>query len=168
MNSRNGTIIVTAVVTAVLLIVAFFLLMPILGPRLMHPLMVEQMHGGGSNTSAADLDTSTERMTNNGTFIVSFESEMDPIRIGAMHSWILHVETADGQPLEGAAILVDGGMPDHGHGLPTSPQVTQDMGNGDYLVEGLRFQMGGWWEVKFSITADGVTDNVTFNIVLGG
>jgi hypothetical protein len=168
MNSQNKTIVITAVVTAVLILVGFFVLMPILGPRFMHPMMMERMHGGGSGTSANDLNTETTRMTNNGAFIVSFKSELDPITIGSMHSWILHVETADGQPVEGATILVDGGMPDHGHGLPTSPQVTQDMGGGDYLVEGLRFQMGGWWEVKFNISVDGVEDNVTFNIILGG
>jgi hypothetical protein len=168
MNSQNKTIIVTAVVTAVLVLIGFFVLMPVLGPRFMHPMMMERMHGGGSGTSASELNTDTTRTTNNGAFVVSFKSELDPIAIGSMHSWILHVETADGQPVEGATILVDGGMPDHGHGLPTSPQVTQDLGDGDYLVEGLRFQMGGWWEVKFNITADGVEDNVTFNIVLGG
>jgi hypothetical protein len=168
MNSQNKTIIVTAVVTAVLVLIGFFVLMPILGPRFMHPMMMERMHGGGSGTSASELNTDTTRTTNNGAFVVSFKSELDPIAIGSMHSWILHVETADGQPVEGATILVDGGMPDHGHGLPTSPQVTQDLGDGDYLVEGLRFQMGGWWEVKFNISANGVEDNVTFNIVLGG
>ncbi|WKZ35199.1 MAG: FixH family protein [Anaerolineales bacterium] len=167
MNSQNKTIIVTAVVTAVLVLIGFFVLMPVLGPRFMHP-MVERMHGGGSGTSTSDLNTDTTRTTNNGAFVVSFKSELDPIAVGSMHSWILHVETADGKPVEGATILVDGGMPDHGHGLPTSPQVTQDMGGGDYLVEGLRFQMGGWWEVKFNISADGVEDNVTFNIILGG
>jgi hypothetical protein len=168
MNSQNKTIIITAVVTAVLVLFGFFVLMPILGPRFMHPIMSERMHGGGTGTSAGDLNTDTTRTTNNGAFVVSFKSELDPITLGSMHSWILHVETADGQTVEGASILVDGGMPDHGHGLPTSPQVTQDLGGGDYLVEGLRFQMGGWWEVKFNITADGVEDNVTFNIILGG
>jgi hypothetical protein len=168
MNSQNKTIIITAVVTAVLVLIGFFVLMPILGPRFMHPIMSERMQGGGAGTSASDLNTDTTRTTNNGAFVVSFKSELDPITLGSMHSWILHVETADGQPVEGATILVDGGMPDHGHGLPTSPQVTQDMGSGDYLVEGLRFQMGGWWEVKFNISADGVEDNVTFNIILGG
>lgn len=168
MNSQNKTIVITAVVTAVVVLIGFFVLMPILGPRFMHPMMVERMHGGESGTSASDLNTDTTRTTNNGAFVVSFKSELDPIHIGSMHSWVLHVETADGEPVEGATILVDGGMPDHGHGLPTSPQVTQDMGNGDYLVEGLRFQMGGWWEVKFNISADGVEDNVTFNIILGG
>ena len=52
-----------------------------------------------------------------------------------------------------AAITVDGDMPQHGHGLPTRPQVTKHLGNGDYLVEGMKFQMGGWWVVDFTIDA---------------
>ena len=57
-------------------------------------------------------------------------------------------------------------MPQHGHGLPTRPQVTQDLGNGDYLVEGLKFQMIGWWEVRYTITASEQSDSITFNLVL--
>jgi hypothetical protein len=57
-------------------------------------------------------------------------------------------------------------MPQHGHGLPTSPQVTQNLGNGDYLVEGMKFQMPGWWEVRFSISAGAQTDTITFNLTL--
>jgi hypothetical protein len=57
-------------------------------------------------------------------------------------------------------------MPQHGHGLPTSPQVTQNLGNGDYLVEGMKFQMPGWWEVRFNILAGGQSDAITFNLTL--
>jgi hypothetical protein len=83
-----------------------------------------------------------------------------------MHQWTLHVESADGQPVEDATITVDGDMPQHGHGLPTRPQVTQNLGNGDYLVEGIKFQMGGWWLMDFTITANGQTDAVHFNMML--
>ena len=62
-----------------------------------------------------------------------------------MHQWTLHVERADGTPVDDATITVDGDMPQHGHGMPTQPQVTENLGNGDYLVDGLKFQMGGWW-----------------------
>lgn len=168
MKSQSKTIVITVVVTVTVLFAAFYFLMPVFGPRFMHPLMSEHMHGNSSQVNASDLDTSTEKLTENGAFKVSFKSELDPIVIGPIHSWTIHVETADGQPVEGAAILVNGGMPEHGHGLPTAPQVTKDLGNGDYLVEGLKFQMGGWWEVKFNISADGTTDDVTFNLVLGG
>jgi hypothetical protein len=76
------------------------------------------------------------------------------------------VETPDGEPVENAEIKVDGGMPEHGHGLPTKPQMTEYLGEGDYRVEGMKFQMTGWWEVKFDITAEGQTDKVTFNLML--
>jgi len=77
-----------------------------------------------------------------------------------------HVATPDGQPVTDAVITVDGDMPQHGHGLPTRPQVTKHLGNGDYLVEGLKFQMGGWWVVDFTIDANGKHDTVRFNMIL--
>lgn len=113
-----------------------------------------------------DLDYSTTRLSENGTFNVSYASSTGAVPVNQMHQWTLHVETADGQPVTDATITVDGDMPQHGHGLPTRPQVTQNLGDGDYLVEGLRFQMGGWWVMDFTITADGQTDMVRFNMML--
>jgi hypothetical protein len=57
-------------------------------------------------------------------------------------------------------------MPQHGHGLPTVPQVTKYLGDGFYQVEGLKFHMPGWWVVKFNIVRNEMTDNVTFNLML--
>ncbi len=113
-----------------------------------------------------DLDTSSTRTSDQGLYQVSISSQLDPITINQIHNWTLHLETADGQPVENAEISVDGGMPQHDHGLPTAPQVTQDLGNGDYLVEGLRFHMDGWWEIKFVIKSAGQSDGVTFNLLL--
>lgn len=78
-----------------------------------------------------------------------------PIEINRMHSWILHVATADGNPVTGAIIDVDGGMPAHDHGLPTKPRVTEEIGNGDYRLDGLRFHMRGYWEMVVTVTIDG-------------
>lgn len=71
-----------------------------------------------------------------------------------------------GAPVNGATITVAGGMPQHGHGLPTTPRVTRAPGEGAYRVEGLKFNMGGWWEVKFRIEAAAGVDSVTFNLAL--
>jgi len=30
----------------------------------------------------------------------------------------------------------------------------------------MKFQMTGWWEVKFDVTANGQHDKVTFNLIL--
>ncbi len=113
-----------------------------------------------------DLDTSTTRSTDNGLFTVSYTPTSGTVPVNKMQQWKLHVETADGQPVENATITLDGGMPQHGHGLPTRPQVTQYLSNGDYLVEGLKFQMAGWWVMDFVITAQGQQDTVRFNLML--
>jgi YtkA-like len=111
-------------------------------------------------------DWSTTQISELGVYKATYTSRLDPIAINQIHTWVLHVEAADGNPVVGAQISVDGGMPQHNHGLPTQPQVTQDLGNGDYQVEGLKFQMPGWWVVKFKIAANGQTDVATFNLML--
>ncbi|HCB50857.1 MAG TPA: hypothetical protein DEP47_15400 [Chloroflexi bacterium] len=83
-----------------------------------------------------------------------------------IHSWTIHLETPDGQAVENAQIAVDGGMPQHNHGFPTAPEVTEELGGGDYLLEGVKFNMAGWWELKLAISAGDQTDDVTFNLVL--
>ena len=118
------------------------------------------------NPIPTDLDTSTTRSSDNGLFRVSYTPADGSIPVNKMHQWTLHVETADGQPVENATITIDGDMPQHGHGLPTSPQVTENLGNGDYRVEGLKFQMGGWWVMDFVITTQGQSDTVQFNMIL--
>ena len=117
-------------------------------------------------TPTPRLDFSKTRLSDNGLFRVSYVSSKDIVPVNQIHQWTLHVETVDGQLVEHAAITVDGDMPEHGHGLPTRPQVTKYLGNGDYLVEGIKFQMGGWWVMDFTITADKLTDAVRFNMSL--
>ncbi len=113
-----------------------------------------------------DLDTSTTRMTEQGSFQVSINSSLDPLVINQIHSWTVHVETPDGEPVEEAEIAVSGGMPQHNHGFPTAPEITEELGGGDYLLEGVKFSMTGWWELKLAINAGDQSDNVTFNIML--
>jgi len=86
--------------------------------------------------------------------VVTYTTPEGDIRINTMHSWILHIETADGEPVTGADIEVSGGMPAHNHGLPTSPRVTEELGDGDYRLDGLRFHMGGYWEVVVTVITD--------------
>jgi YtkA-like protein len=113
-----------------------------------------------------DLDYSTTRLTEQGMYEVSYTAQVTPVPVNQMLTWTLHVETAAGQVVENATITVDGDMPQHGHGLPTRPQVTRYLGNGDYVVEGLKFHMPGWWVMDFVITKDGQSDQVHFNMQL--
>ena len=160
LNKQTVTVILTTVITVIVVLAAIFFLMPLIGPRYLHPLMM------GDQPAPASLDTSTTNLSDNGMFRVSWTSDAPEPPINQIHTWTIHVETVDGQPVKDAEISVDGGMPQHGHGLPTSPQVTQNLGGGDYLVEGMKFQMPGWWEVRFNIQADGQSDTITFNLTL--
>lgn len=114
----------------------------------------------------ADLDYAATQLSAAGQFRVTYTPARAPIPINQMQTWTLHVETAAGQSVDDAVITIAGDMPQHGHGLPTKPQVTQALGGGDYRVEGLKFQMGGWWQMAFTVTAGGRTDTVTFNLML--
>jgi YtkA-like len=105
-------------------------------------------------------------MSENGLFRASWESRPEAPEINEIHEWVLHVETAAGEPAAGAIVTVNGDMPAHGHGMPTEPQVTADLGGGDYLVEGMSFQMGGYWIVDVTVTLDGMTDLVRFGLDL--
>ena len=69
----------------------------------------------------------------------------------APNAWKLHIATAGGKPVDDAAIVIFGDMPQHGNGMPTRPQITERLGSGDYLVEGTKFQTGGWWVIDFTI-----------------
>ena len=94
-----------------------------------------------------------------GAYTVSFNSSIDPIEINRIHSWTLAIQS-DGEPVSGAALTITGGMPAHDHGMPTRPRVTDELGAGKYLLEGMRFHMNGRWEVAIEIEAEGRRDTV--------
>lgn len=108
----------------------------------------------------------TTKITDNQHFRVSFTSKLEPIVINTMHAWTIYIENNKGQPVLNAEVAVEGGMPEHNHGLPTAPQITKNLGDGCYLLEGMRFHMGGWWTVTVSIIDGNVSDSVTFDLNL--
>ena len=91
---------------------------------------------------------------------------IEVLRVRRMQTVSVRITGADGRAVDDATITVDGGMPEHGHGLPTQPRVTRALGDGVYEIEGLRFSMGGWWELKLAIASSAGADNVTFNLNL--
>jgi len=103
---------------------------------------------------------------NAGEFIVTYTTPDGPPEINRMHTWILYVESESGDPIEGADIEVEGGMPAHDHGLPTRPRVTEDLGDGYYRLDGMRFHMGGYWEIIVAIQSDASNDTVMIPLTL--
>jgi len=105
-------------------------------------------------------------VSSRGLFEVSYQSKLEPLQINTLHAWVLHIEDASGEPVLGAVIEANGGMPKHDHGLPTRPRVTAELGNGDYQLDGLRFHMRGDWDLTLSIAAEGKTDTVVVKVTL--
>jgi hypothetical protein len=113
-----------------------------------------------------DADTSTTRLSKAGRYEVTYEPSVVPVPKRALHEWLVTVRTPEGRAVDGVELRVDGGMPDHGHGLPTRPAVREALGNGVYVVEGMKFNMGGYWVVDLSISGADGADDVRFELNL--
>lgn len=118
------------------------------------------------DAAGANDDVAKSWVTRSGYYIVSFESELQPVAINRIHQWVFHIEDRNGNPLDGASITLTGGMPEHNHGLPTSPRMTAALGDGDYLVEGMRFHMNGLWEITVTVSVDGRRDTAVIAVTI--
>jgi hypothetical protein len=121
---------------------------------------------GGCSTPPKDLDVTLEKQSAAGVYRVALIPPAQAPAINQMHSWKVKLATAGGTPVHGAKFAVDGGMPQHGHGLPTQPRVTREIADGTYQLDGMKFSMTGWWEVKLAIDGPQGADKVTFNTVV--
>ena len=130
--------------------------------------LAASLNGSGCMLSRPhpDADTSPRRLSKAGRYEVTYAPSVTPVPKRALHTWTLQVRTRDGRPVDGAQLRIDGGMPDHGHGLPTQPQVREALGNGTYVVEGMKFNMGGYWVVDVAIASAEGADDVRFELNL--
>ncbi len=83
--------------------------------------------------------------------------EIEPASTGLNRFFSIRTElcNADGLgPLEDVAVTVDVTMPQHGHGMPTSPK-TRALGSGRFLTEGCKLHMFGSWSIQIAVERDG-------------
>ncbi len=120
----------------------------------------------GCMSAPKDLDLALTRPSIENKYVVTLQPPAKPAAINQLHAWQVNVSTPAGTPVSHARIQVDGGMPQHGHGLPTRPQVMRELPDGCYLIEGMKFSMTGWWEIKLAIDGPAGADRVTFNTIV--
>lgn len=98
---------------------------------------------------------------------ITFEvySRLSPIEINSIHSWEI-VLTDEQGPIEEATVTVTGGMPEHNHGMPTQPQITQQLAAGRYLLEGVRFHMPGLWRITAVVTRESAPVSIVIDFEL--
>lgn len=106
------------------------------------------------------------RASSRQVYMVTLIPPPEGVAINRMHNWQLRLSSADGKPVEKATFRIEGGMPQHNHGMPTRPQVTQNKGNGVFLLEGMRFNMPGWWELTLHIDTEKQKDHANFQILI--
>jgi hypothetical protein len=117
-------------------------------------------------TLPADLDLTLQHPSQQGRFLVRMEPPVSGPAINQMHSWQVRLNTPEGAPVSQASIAFDGGMPQHGHGFPTRPRVMPELSPGVYALEGMKFSMTGWWDMRLAIRAGDTTDTAVFNVLV--
>jgi hypothetical protein len=118
------------------------------------------------SASAADVNLPDLNGVTDKGFKIEIYSELSPLSINTIHSWHIRVLDRDDEILELEELNVFGGMPEHDHGLPTQPEVTMRLDNGDYLLEGVRFHMQGHWELQIEFQYAGVDDTAIIDFEL--
>lgn len=112
-------------------------------------------------------NTDREKYSSSGKYRGSYIPLTGAIPLNVMHAWRVYIEDAHTHsPATGLQIYVSGGMPDHGHGLPTQPIMTHEETPGTYLIEGMQFHMPGQWTVTFDIGSQESSDKITFEVDL--
>ncbi len=116
--------------------------------------------------AASPPPSATRKTTRAGLYVLDIRSTVLPVPLRAVHEWVLTVQSPDGRPIEATRIDVDGGMPDHGHGFPTRPKAERAMGGGEFLVEGVKFNMQGKWQLSFRVLGPAGVDDASFQLEL--
>jgi hypothetical protein len=130
-----------------------------------HHILHGAMGGNGPERPPAEAFGLGPRISETGLYRVTLEPA-SPLGPRETRTVQVAVRTPLGDPVADARISVDGGMPEHGHGLPTRPRAVPNGVPGTWDIEGLRFNMGGWWELRLVIDGAEGTDSVTFNLDL--
>lgn len=84
--------------------------------------------------------------------------------LGKMHDWTITV--APKQPAAGPLRLaVEGDMPQHLHGLPTSIDVVR-LDATHFALRGMKFHMVGWWRLKVTVSDGTTNEDFLFQFIL--
>lgn len=91
-----------------------------------------------------------------------------PLEIGInrYQTWGIFIEDATGKALDQAVVDLRADMPAHGHGLLAQPRIVPGRAPGRYRVEGLRFHMPGYWEIRIQVNQGGKADALLLPVLL--
>jgi hypothetical protein len=122
------------------------------------------VHEGPGELAARPPASASLQLTEGGLYRTSIRPRDGSIPLNTMHAWIFHVETLSGEPVLPIRLAVTGGMPQHQHGFATEPRVTEALGNGDFVVDGVKFHMAGDWMFRFELVGPAGPDVAVFHV----
>jgi hypothetical protein len=105
--------------------------------------------------------------SNDGTYYVAYLPDPDPIPLNQMfslHVWV-YAAADRSEVLPNVRLLADAAMPEHDHGMNTTPRVRANP-DGSFTVEGMLFHMPGHWELYLDVARDGITERAQFDVDL--
>lgn len=106
------------------------------------------------------------KLSNAGLYRVTLEPVPASIPIADLHAWTVRVETAEGKTFAPIRLGINGGMPAHGHGMISEPRITHQLRDGEYLIEGMKFHMGGSWRLTVGLEGPDGFDKAIFDMTL--
>lgn len=119
---------------------------------------------GPAALSQAQIEA-TSHLTEKGLYRVSLHPP-SVVTINSYQTWGIYIEDATGAALDKAVLKLSADMPAHGHGLLTEPRIRPGSAPGRYRVEGLRFHMPGYWEIRVQIGHADKSDDLRLAVEL--
>src|SRR5258706_7658578 len=90
--------------------------------------------------------------------------ESGDVALNQFQTWILELRETGGAAVIGAELAIAGGMPGHGHGLPTEPRLAEELGAGRYRIEGVKLNMVGAWVIEVFVRTSAGRDRLRFDL----
>ena len=124
-------------------------------------LVSERLYGTPNLKHAALV---IEKSSRQNIYHASIRPFKTPVPIGELHDWLIHLTTISGELFIPEQLVIKGGMPGHGHGFPVEPKISRYLGNGDFLLQGVKFNMTGDWQLRLGVNGPAGWDTITFSI----
>ncbi|WP_328184818.1 FixH family protein [Marinobacter sp. OP 3.4] len=115
---------------------------------------------------AEDCNSGCEVVSREGHFRISVSPVEGEVPLRDHHDWVLDVWDTNNNPVKLDGLSITGGMPGHGHGLPSQPRVSEYLGEGRYRLTGFLFNMHGDWILRFHLVRQGVQDVADLELTL--
>ena len=116
-----------------------------------------------ARAAAAELAATSEH----AVYRLALAPVAERVPLRELHGWRLRLTTVDGTVFMPIQLAFDGGMPGHGHGLPSVPQATRLLPSGDLLIEGVSFNMSGPWQWRIGVAGPAGWDTAVIDFVVG-